>query len=330
MDLISVIVPVYNVERYLDRCISSILCQSYPELEILLVDDGSTDRSGLLCDEWERRDPRIRVIRKTNGGLADARNAGLDAAAGEYVVFVDSDDYIAADMIRNLYDALKKHRAEMSICNFFYVDENGSEISERNQDLPIRDECISGSEAIKRMSTPNRKGWYYITAWNKLYSAKLFREIRFPIRKLHEDEFVAHRLLSECERIACMQTVGYYYVQRPGSIMHSKKQKSRLHAAEAYLDRAVFCAKQNDLHRCAGQACLKAAIALSDAVKGSEAYEVRDELKHTLQQLRQYRWLRRYCTWKEKLQITIIALSPIIYSVIFRNNKRQQIKHRKP
>lgn len=329
MDKVSVIVPIYNVARYLDRCVNSILCQTYSELEVLLIDDGSTDESGSLCDAWERKDPRIRVIHKSNGGLSDARNAGLDVASGEYIVFVDSDDYIAADMIKTLYEAIIEDHANLSLCNFLYVDEDGEELPARNRDLPIRDECITGSEAIQKMLAINQKGWYYITAWNKLYSANLFSEIRFPAGKLHEDEFTAYKVFAQCERVACVSAVGYYYVQRSGSIMHGKSRKSRLHAAEAYLEQALFCSHKKDLHRSAGRAYLKAAMALADASGIQESIPtLKEEYKNALQLFRQNRHMKTFCSRKEKMQVSLVSFSPPIYRVFLRNSLRQGWKNK--
>ena len=177
-DLISVIVPVYKVERYLCRCVDSIIAQTYTNLQIILVDDGSPDGSGAICDDYAAKDSRITVIHKKNGGLSDARNAGLVAACGSYIGFVDSDDYIAVDMYEKLYKAIVACNADMSVCNFRYVDENGNNIEERNNALPVKDEVIDGITALTR--TLDDKGWYYVTAWNRLYSRKLLQSIYFP------------------------------------------------------------------------------------------------------------------------------------------------------
>jgi glycosyltransferase involved in cell wall biosynthesis len=124
-ELISVIVPIYNVERYLEKCIDSIIVQSYPDLEIILVDDGATDRSGLICDEWVQRDARIRVIHKENGGLSDARNAGIEIATGAWYMFVDSDDFITPDTIERMYNAAVSTESQMAVCNMVRIYDNG-------------------------------------------------------------------------------------------------------------------------------------------------------------------------------------------------------------
>ena len=323
---ISVIIPIYNSEKYLDRCIQSAVQQVYPNLEILLVDDGSVDSSGKLCDEWQEKDHRIRVIHKENGGLSDARNAGLDAATGDYIAFLDSDDYLAPDMLQNLFSAAKAADAKISICNFLYVDEDGRPLSWRNRTFPIRDEVISGLEAVDRTMMDEEKGWYYVTAWNKLYRKELFSDIRFPFGKIHEDEFIAHHLLGKCDRIACIRSVGYYYVQRPGSIIHSRNEMTNLHLSEAFLDRALYCAC-HDLTRSAGYAYLKSAVFLCDAFSGFDpGPEFQAEKKHVYLSVRNNRQLLQFCTPKEKLQIGIIFFNPLLYRLVFRNKLRRRIK----
>ena len=323
---VSIIIPVYNVAQYLDKCMESVLSQSYHNTEVLLVDDGSTDGSGALCDGWAKKDPRIEVLHKKNGGLSDARNAGLDAAHGEYLVFVDSDDYIADDMVQKLYDALKKNNADMSICNICYVDEQGALLEDDNRDSPLRDEVLSGHEIIVKECDCYHKGWYYIFTVNKLYKKSLFSEIRFPVGKLSEDDFVAHRIFMRCKRVACISDVGYYYVQRSGSILHKRSVLLFVHQAEGRLERAAVCSELG-LTRSAGLTYWQAAMALPEAFRrGNCSPETLDKRNEVLLRLRNEYWLRKYCTAKEKMQVLLVYLSPRVYRVIFRNSFRKQMK----
>ena len=235
---ISVIVPIYNVEKYLEKCINSITNQTYENLEIILVDDGSPDRCGEMCDEYSKRDKRIKVIHKENGGLSDARNAGIEAATGDYIAFVDSDDYIREDMYEKLYKALKNNNADMSICNFKYVSDDGSDQFD-NDNLPIKDEILSGMFILNEQMKKT-KCWYWVVAWNKLYKRELFSGIRYPVGKIHEDEFIIHRLLLKCQNVACVSDMLYYYVQREGSIISSKYNYRRLDEVEALYNRMEF------------------------------------------------------------------------------------------
>lgn len=162
-ELVSVIVPVYKVEPYLDRCVASILAQTYPNLEVILVDDGSPDNCPALCDAWAQRDARIRVIHKKNGGLSDARNVGLDAASGAYISFVDSDDYIAENFIETLYDLLHEYHTDISAVHWKLVYADAPEVpaplSSRNVTL------FQGADAIRELFTEDTYACY---AWNKL------------------------------------------------------------------------------------------------------------------------------------------------------------------
>ena len=153
MPTISVVVPVYKVEPYLDRCVESILAQTVTDLEIILVDDGSPDSCPAMCDAWAAREPRIRVIHKPNGGLSSARNAGVDAARGAYIGFVDSDDYILPDMYRRLLAAIREHDAELAICGYAYVDqESGAVDAVETGKSPLKDEVLSREQAYEKIN----------------------------------------------------------------------------------------------------------------------------------------------------------------------------------
>ena len=195
--LISVIVPVYNVEKYLPKCLDSLLAQTWQELEIIVVDDGSPDNSWDIMQEYARRDSRIRPIRQKNGGLSAARNAGVEAARGEWIGFLDSDDYVAPEMYERLYRAAAEQGAQMAVCSFTYVTPDGKPIPRTS---PItKNEVLSGIQMMERLAGP--QNWYYITAWNRLYQKKLFDAVRFPVGKLHEDEYTAHLFYWQCERV---------------------------------------------------------------------------------------------------------------------------------
>lgn len=236
--LISVIVPIYNVENYLRKCVDSIINQTYKNLEIILVDDGSPDNCGKICNEYAQHDSRVKVIHKENGGLSDARNAGIDMAEGEYLAFVDSDDYIAEDMIEKLYKQLMKDNSDMSLCSFKYFDESGDEILSRMDDSPIKNEIITGEQAVNKLLENNP--WYFVVACNKLYKKELFRGIRFPKGKIHEDEFVVHHLFYRCAKISCISEPLYHYLQRRNSISNGTVSVKRLDLIEAMYDRALF------------------------------------------------------------------------------------------
>lgn len=214
--LISVIVPVYNVERYISRCVDSILAQTYENLEIILVDDGSTDASGRVCEAYKDRDARVRTIHRCNGGMSAARNAGIQAAEGAYISFVDSDDYIAENLIAYLYHLVSANCAQISVCGYRKIYEDGGDTVKRAEE---RDVSVCGSEEALSMLL-YQKG---ITAsvWGKLFQKDLFASIRFPEGRWHEDAAVMYRLLEGAEVIAVGKEIKYDYVQRQGSITHS-------------------------------------------------------------------------------------------------------------
>ena len=211
-DLISVIVPVYKVEQYLPRCVDSILAQTYQNLEIFLVDDGSPDRCGSICNDYAKKDSRIQVIHKKNGGLSDARNAALDICTGEYISFVDSDDYVSTDFIASLYQALQNHHTRLAICGINKFDESGN-ISVDYSPSNI-EKCVSGREMFATVWRPS--------ACNKLYHRSLFDNIRYPFGKLYEDLFIYHDILAQIDRASFTGKNSYFYFNRQLSIMNKE------------------------------------------------------------------------------------------------------------
>ena len=322
-ETVSIIIPIHNTARCLDRCVESALQQSYRNIEVLLIDDGSTDGSGKLCDDWAERDARVRVIHKDNKGAAAARNSGIEAARGAYLAFFDSDDYADPDMIRKLYHALRDNGADMSICAFRFVDESGHPIEEQNRLLPVLDGVLPGLDGLRDAEEIN---WYYNVVWNKLYRKELFSGIRFPNQSICEDVIVSTRLMAASRKIVCISDVGYYYVQRNGSILHSMTEEISLYAAEAYLDRACFF-HERGLEKAAGRAYVKAAMYLPDAVRnGRGRPEQQTELQETLKTFRENAGLRESCSPAEKLRISILCRSPELYYAVFRNPLRKKVK----
>lgn len=212
--LISIIIPVYKVEKYLEKCIQSVINQTYENLQIILVDDGSPDNCGKICDEYAKKDHRIEVIHKSNGGLSDARNKGLEIAKGEYIGFVDSDDYIEADMYEVLYNLLKQYNADVSICNFYTVSQG--KIAIKNVDSGIKE--YTRIEILKEILLDNNIQSY---AWNKLYKKELFDEIKYPVGKKYEDIGTTFYLLEKCNKVVVTGKPEYYYINRQDSIVNN-------------------------------------------------------------------------------------------------------------
>ena len=275
LPLLSVIVPVYKVEAYLDRCIGSIVGQTYQNLEIILVDDGSPDASGAICDAWAAKDSRIRVIHKENGGAGAARNAGLDAARGELLAFVDSDDYIAPDMYGHLYE-LMQGGADIAECDFTEV---------------TGDDAAFGGEETCRMYTPEEamEGNLWDTAfrqliWNKLYRMALTDGIRFPVDQKIDDEFYTYRLLGRAKRLVRSQRICYAYRQQENSVMHEQFSVKRVGGLRAKQQRLAYI--QTNMPRLEGQAreelmlsCLYAMQASLRKLKGEDLQRAKDMIR---------------------------------------------------
>lgn len=224
-DLISVIVPVFNVEKYLCECLDSIINQSYKNIEIILVDDGSTDDSGKICERYRHKDNRITVLHKSNEGLSSARNKGLEKARGEYIQFIDSDDYIDTDTIEIMHDIVCKYNADVVSYSHYILNE-GRKVCDYTGKIKLIDKM----EAIKEIMLDDTIRNY---AWEKLWKRKLFDEIRFPFGKKFEDLLTTPLLLEKTEKIVVYDIPKYYYRQRNDSIMGKQSNELRLEYIDA-------------------------------------------------------------------------------------------------
>lgn len=223
---ISIIIPVYNVEKYIRKCVDSVIAQSFTNIEIILVDDGSTDNSGIICDEYSKIDSRIKVLHKNNGGLSSARNAGIEVAEGNFLGFIDSDDYILEDMFELLYNNLIKEQADLSICGIFQCYK-GKEPIVNQQWYKI----LEPQEAIEIVFEGKILS---VNAVNKLYRKNLFDHIRYPEGKATEDAFVIVDILSQCKKIVATSEQKYFYFHRVGSITTIKSAANCFDCIEAY------------------------------------------------------------------------------------------------
>lgn len=224
MEKISVIIPIYNVEKYLERCLNSVIEQTYKNLEIILVDDGSPDGCAQICDIYKKKDERILVIHQKNKGLSGARNAGLDIATGKFVCFIDSDDYIDKNMIEILYKNLKHTNSDISICGFEQIDEDEKINKKEKQNNNIK--ILNKREGLKELIY--HKYGLDIVTWNKLYKISLFDKIKFPQGKIYEDFATIPFLIDQSSNICVTDEKLYYYVQRKGSINNNLKFNSHI------------------------------------------------------------------------------------------------------
>lgn len=227
--LVSIIVPVYNVERYLHRCIRSILEQTYVDWELILIDDGSTDDCPCICDKFAQEDQRIKVIHKTNGGLSDARNHGLDAAVGEYVLFVDSDDFIHVNMLDTLVQISQKENADIVQCTYIRGERDSFTEIDEHVRLHIFDRYTIFSSPMQ-----------HTILCAKLYRKVLWEGIRMPVGKIHEDDATTWKLYYQSKKIVVIDVPYYYYYKNPNGIMGCESRRFSPVLIEAYEERIKY------------------------------------------------------------------------------------------
>ena len=314
--LISVIVPVYRVEKYLERCVKSILSQTYKNLEVILVDDGSPDQCPAICDACAEKDARVKVIHQENKGLSGARNAGIDAASGEYLAFVDSDDYVSPHFIEELYQLLQDTGCAIGQCRFFYVKGDGL-VEEGDSAF-----CIyRGESLMEQLYGPEEKATCFVVAWNKLYRAELFKEtgIRYPEGRIHEDEATTYRLFHEAKKLAFLDRALYgYYTENGGSITSVFSAK-RLQWLTAHEERIAFFKKNGyekllpAAYRKLCDACITFYFRCTEQVKDAE--ELKKELRKRLETYRANgaAWIAAL-PLKTRMGYELFSMSPGLYA----------------
>lgn len=280
-DLISIVIPVYNVENYIERCLESVIKQTYKNIEIILVNDGSTDKSGEICRKYAQSDSRIKVIEKENGGLSSARNAGIDAANGKYITFVDSDDFVCKSYVRYLYSMLIEAGADISMCGYLKVEGNTI------PDIKLKHKCtcLAGQKAL--LALLYQRG-ISSSAWAKMYKLSLWNEIRFPEGMLHEDVAVMYRIFRKVSSVVCISDRLYYYYQRPGSIVNSSFNKRRMD----YVKHTKKCMNEmmnvsNKLYKAAVSRHFSACFELLVLIFGQSQY--RREIEYLVKEIHRYR-----------------------------------------
>ena len=252
--MISVIVPVYGVEKYLERCVGSILSQTFQDFELILIDDGSPDRCGEMCDRYAGQDARIRVVHQENRGLSGARNTGLGLAAGEYITYIDSDDRIEPKYLEVLYNNAVEFQAKVSVCAYGLEWEHKSRQGQNKQNESRQNKnqgeevfhtvVYTGRQAAEKIVKESARAM--ITAWGKLYHRDLKPLLVYPEGKTHEDEFVTYRVFYEAGRVAVSNQPLYRYLQRGGSIMNDGFREKRLDKIRALREAVTFFRDNND------------------------------------------------------------------------------------
>ena len=291
--LISVIIPVYKVEKYLDRCVKSVLAQTYENIEIILVDDGSPDQCPAMCDKYAEEYEKIQVIHQENKGLSGARNTGIDHAKGEYLSFVDSDDIWSPYFLESLYTALKEHDADISQCRWEYMH---GDVLKEGYNPEAAKECFSGREMIGNLYI--QTGAYYVVAWNKLYKKELFANIRYPEGKIHEDEATTYKLFDLAKKCVVIDNALYgYFVGTGGtSITRNGFNLKKLDWRTANKERVRYLIEKDykELIVPAIKACNDGSIDLYFKCKKfcpdakGELFEIRHGVRESIDLIRKY------------------------------------------
>ena len=319
-ELISIVIPVYNVRDYVGKCIESVICQTYKELEIIIVNDGSTDNSLDIVRKYERKDKRIKVIDKQNGGLSDARNTGLKQATGKYIMFLDSDDFIDRDMLSVLHCNLKKYNKKISICNRYYYYEDETKVLR----FPNNNEIISMDKKEAYLNLLNFIN-FDMSAWAKLYDINIFKNIEFPVGKLSEDYYIMYLLFDKSNGVVYdSKPMLYYLQQRKGSI--TKKTKlimDYVYAAKKQLE--FITKKYPDLQQYAESAyCLAYFTIYNKSVVngGKPSREFKKEMDNVVKTYSKSVYKNQYISKSRKLQIILFKYFYIIYDLIMVAYKR--------
>ena len=247
--MISVIVPFYNEEKYLNRCLDSIINQTYKDLEIILIDDGSNDGSFDIASKYESKDKRIKIFRQNNQGLSSARNKGLDNCNGEYILFVDANDEILPTMIEELYDLLIRNNCDISVCSIKQINSDNHTTQNNIETITI----INNDDKYDMIQKDPVRS---VVQWNKLFKRYIFDDLRFPKGRLHEDEFVIHKELYKAKSIAYTDRQLYLYYRNPESITLNMDMSNRYDIVSAYKDRIDFFKQINQLKYLNNTYCL--------------------------------------------------------------------------
>lgn len=321
---ISIIVPVYNVERYLGKCLDSILIQTFVNFEIIVVNDGSTDLSGSICDEYSKRDQRIIVIHKKNGGLSSARNAGIRVAKGKYIGFVDSDDYIDINMYKTLYKLCENTNSDIGICKFLR-EGNGQLQSKENDKLILELDHLEGMRQLFKGEL------YRFSVCNKLFKKSCFKEIQFPEGRIHEDLSTTYKLFARANKSVFTNYAGYIYVKREESILTTKYNNKRLDAFLGWEEILPFMSKNysclsNEFLACFAYSCVDNIHYILMQVDDKKL--LRGYLNSIQQSLRRnYRkvMMNSTLTLKYKLTLTLLRWSTPLLTTSLKSRKSMKL-----
>ena len=320
-ELISIIVPIYNVEKYLEECIESLILQDYENTEIILVDDGSQDKSSTICDEYSKKHSNIKTYHKENGGLSDARNYGIKKSNGQYICFVDSDDFVKPDYISSMYNNLKKHNVQISACGYSHYYSDKKIVNRNFQNIERKYDKDDAQIYL------NLIGYFNVAAWNKLYNKNLFDDIEFPKGKKSEDMFIMYKLIEKSGNIYYSSEEKYLYRQREGSI--TKNNTINTDCIEASKQVYTYFKNKNrkKVLPYAAQLIAFSTIGVYNAIlcRNGNKTEMK-ELRKTVIEIKKdltYNKLSK----SRKIQLYIFLHNAFIYNIIFKIFDKQRTKN---
>lgn len=301
---ISIIVPVYNVEKYLNKCVDSILNQTFRDFELILVDDGSPDNSGAICDQYAEQDSRVKVIHNENRGISEARNSGINIAKGKYYGFVDSDDYIAEDMFEILYKNIRKYNADISSVELISV-QNGVLKTKNKKNV---EKVYNQKETMQAVIEGTD---FYAYVWNKLYLSSLFKDIRFPKGKTFEDAIIMFKLLKKVNKVVICNMGKYYYVRHHDSIMGSDYSDATYDVVEAWKENNKIILKlYPELNKsCRKRMCWAYFFVLDKALLSNNSKNNSVIVNISKKLLKERAFILKYPNFTLNRKLSIIALS---------------------
>ncbi|MBS4198412.1 glycosyltransferase [Bacillus sp. FJAT-49732] len=335
---LSIIVPIYKVEKYLPKCIDSILAQTFTDFELILVNDGSPDNCGRICDEYAKRDKRIIVIHKENGGLSSARNAGIKVARGKYIGFVDSDDFIDKNKYHILLLNAELHSSDVVVCDVIKVNVNKIDELNEQENKNYHVKHFTNIQALNELynsidnifDSMGQKAERWIFAVNKIYKRSLFYSLKFEEGRIFEDEYIAHKIYYQCTKITSISAKLYYYVQRPDSIVNTNFSTKKFDRVYALKDRSDFFkhVKELDLHEKAFKCYVEVLFwnYLEGRLRLSEAKKELKQLKKTLNGSLLPLIKNPYISSKQKVMVTLFIIHPVIFDRIVNLVDRRSLK----
>lgn len=315
-DLISIIVPVYNVEKYIKKCLNSLIKQTYKNIEIIIVNDGSSDNSLSICQKFAEEDKRIKIITQENKGLSGARNTGLSLAKGKYISFIDSDDYVSNNYIEKMYLAIKSSNADICCCDFWYVSEDDNKWTFKNK----KNKIFTKEEALIDIFTGTQNT--EIMVWNKLYKTNLFfdNDIKFDLGKTNEDNFIMYKLYDKASKIVLIKDKLYYYLQRNDSIMGTFNSK-RFDILEALDQTKTYFNNQYNQEL----VCYEFLIRFHLVNQMIKANYIDDKLKELISLLKKNYQLyqsNKYIDVKRKRALKLLNFNYTIYAFALKLNRK--------